>query len=542
MKNILSLILTAICILTACSGENKETETAVSSLTMNQPSVELLVGETIQLSATVVPSNATQSSITWSTSKPSVASVSNSGLVKALETGNATITAAAGGKTASCNVTVTDKSGSTPDPMPGDPEVAVTEGASSITECSAKFLGHVNLSSGQNSDTKYGFEYTSTDFSSEVSSIFAENVDSNGKFSATPEDLKSNTTYYYRAFIQTNGVRTFGDAKSLKTPDFTASVSLTGAEDVTYYTAVIKGKVSVSSVGNLTKAVTVYCDRRYSDADGLIGEGHSYEASVSSDGSFFAEIPLMLYNTEYHYTALAVVHDKEFKSNVKTFKTEDFPYYAEAVDLGLSANWSTCNLGSLEPWERGFCYAWGETEEKDEYTWENYKWGKGQENSWVTKYCTNPEYGPLDNKIVLDPEDDVAHVKLGGEWRMPTREEIFELMNLCTWEWYDDYKGTGAKGFLVTSNMEGFEDKSIFLPTTFFNGKFNDYRNGGVNYSTSSLGNYSMVAWEIIKPIYNDCLSSDINGPHLGAGYRMHGRGIRPVCDSGRKLGQEEPE
>ena len=51
MKNILSLILTAICILTACSGENKETETAVSSLTMNQPSVELLVGETIQLSA-----------------------------------------------------------------------------------------------------------------------------------------------------------------------------------------------------------------------------------------------------------------------------------------------------------------------------------------------------------------------------------------------------------------------------------------------------------------------------------------------------------
>ena len=546
MKNSLTLILSicTICFLSACSGENKETDTPVSSITMNQPSVELLKGESIQLSATVVPSNATLSSITWSTSKPSVATVSNSGLVTAVDSGNASITAAAGGKTTSCSVTVSVKSDSdepdhtTPDP---DPEVTVTDEVSAITEFSALLHGHANLSPDKKDSAKYGFEYTSSDFSSEVNTVFADKADPSGKFSATPEDLKSNTIYFYRAFVQVNGVRTYGEAKSFSTPDFTISVTLSGTGELSYNTAVVKGKVTVNSVGQLKTHVIVCVSKDVSDHDGLMSDGDAYLATVSSDGSFQCEVPNLHYNTKYYYLAGAVVHDKEVQSPIGSFLTEDFPYYAEEVDLGLSANWSTCNLGALNPWERGFCYAWGETEEKDSYTWANYKWGKGEENSYVTKYCTNPDYGTLDNKIVLDPEDDAAHVKLGGNWRMPTREEIDELMNLCTWVWYDNYNGTGAMGYLVTSNMEGFEDKSIFIPTTLYNGKVNDSRLGGVNYSSASLGNYSKIPWEEILPVFNDCISADVNGPQLGGGYRMHGRGIRPVCDSGRKIGEEDP-
>ena len=88
-----------------------------------------------------------------------------------------------------------------------------------------------------------------------------------------------------------------------------------------------------------------------------------------------------------------------------------------AVDLGLSVYWATCNLresgfvGSPEAY--GDYYAWGETETKSEYNWSIYKWCNGSYDS-LTQYNTNSSYGTVDNKTILDPEDDVAHVKLGG--------------------------------------------------------------------------------------------------------------------------------
>ena len=65
---------------------------------------------------------------------------------------------------------------------------------------------------------------------------------------------------------------------------------------------------------------------------------------------------------------------------------------------------------------------------------------------------------------MLELEDDVAHVILGGKWRMPTDDEWAELLNNCTRTWTDNYNGTGVKGRIVTSNIEGYKDKSIFLP------------------------------------------------------------------------------
>ena len=66
----------------------------------------MIIGETVQLTATVTPSNATDKEITWSSSKQSVATVSTTGLVSAVAEGVSTITAAAGGKTGSCTITV----------------------------------------------------------------------------------------------------------------------------------------------------------------------------------------------------------------------------------------------------------------------------------------------------------------------------------------------------------------------------------------------------------------------------------------------------
>lgn len=101
--------------------------TAVTSVTLNKEDLNLEVGKTGKLTATVLPASAADKSITWSSSKTDVASVSSNGTVTAKKAGTAVITATAtNGKSASCTVTVT---GGTTDPDPGQPETTVSASA-----------------------------------------------------------------------------------------------------------------------------------------------------------------------------------------------------------------------------------------------------------------------------------------------------------------------------------------------------------------------------------------------------------------------------
>ena len=93
----------------ALSCENAPEEIAVTEVTVSQPTAELIVGESVKLSATVTPSDATNQSISWISSSISIATVTNDGLVAAVAEGKATIKATAGGKFASCVVTVRKK-------------------------------------------------------------------------------------------------------------------------------------------------------------------------------------------------------------------------------------------------------------------------------------------------------------------------------------------------------------------------------------------------------------------------------------------------
>lgn len=163
----------------------------------------------------------------------------------------------------------------------------------------------------------------------------------------------------------------------------------------------------------------------------------------------------------------------------------------EYVDLGLSVNWATCNIGAERPEEYGDYYSWGEIEPKRSYAWDNYIHSNGS-NKKLTKYCSDSSYGDkgfTDNKTSLDPEDDVAHIKLGKGWRIPTREEFEELMQNCTWTWNTL---NGVNGYLVTSNKSGYTDRSIFLPASglrslsnlFFVGQYGFY------WSTTTSNNF----------------------------------------------------
>lgn len=190
---------------------------------------------------------------------------------------------------------------------------------------------------------------------------------------------------------------------------------------------------------------------------------------------------------------------------------------SQAVDLGLSVKWSSLNLGAVSPEDYGAYFAWGETGTKENYNWSTYKWSNGSSTT-LTKYNTKSSNGTVDNKTVLDPEDDVAHVKLGGKWRMPTDEEWSELKTQCTWTWTTQ---KGVKGYLVTSKKNG---NSIFLPAAGYrlNASLSNAGAYGYYWSSSLRTDYPYYAWYVLFyscPVYRSYYD------------RFLGLSVRPVTE-----------
>ena len=200
------------------------------------------------------------------------------------------------------------------------------------------------------------------------------------------------------------------------------------------------------------------------------------------------------------------------------------------VDLGLPSGtlWATTNVGAATPEECGYYFAWGETEQKDDYDWDTYQWSNGTRYNVLTKYCNKSNYGYngfVDNLTELEPEDDAATANWGGAWRMPTIEEVKNLLDNCTWEWQAAGNTTfgGVAGYKVTSNKAGYTDKYIFLPAS-------GVRTGVTFINAGSYGYY----WSATL------CSVDARGAFLlrfGSGnhnwlydYRFNGRSVRPVC------------
>lgn len=106
----------------------------------------------------------------------------------------------------------------------------------------------------------------------------------------------------------------------------------------------------------------------------------------------------------------------------------------KTIDLGLPSSllWVDRNIGASSPEESGLYFHWGDTqgytaeqvgdgEGLKAFSWADYKWSVDGSSSNFSKYNAS------DSKTVLDPEDDAAHVNMGGNWRMPTFEECKEL-------------------------------------------------------------------------------------------------------------------
>ena len=225
--------------------------------------------------------------------------------------------------------------------------------------------------------------------------------------------------------------------------------------------------------------------------------------------------------------ALTIADVTALISLIKIIDSIGNPNGHEYVDLGLpsGALWATCNVGASTPEESGDFYAWGEIETKDTYKWATYKWCNGDacnsSNQTLTKYCDFGGYGTVDGKITLELEDDVAHVKWGGDWHIPTEEEFQELIDNCNTEWIEQSDGTHVYKFT------GNNGNSIVIPaagqysgTSFSKDKFYYW---GADLRKNSQNKYTPCTLAVALAYESD------NEAKLYGPQRYRGLPVRPV-------------
>ena len=173
------------------------------------------------------------------------------------------------------------------------------------------------------------------------------------------------------------------------------------------------------------------------------------------------------------------------------------------VDLGLPSGvkWATCNVGAETPTGFGDYFAWGETSPKAEYTWEN-----------------SVTYGEQMSDISGNAQYDAATANWGGSWRMPTREQMQELVDHCEWEW------TQVNG-VYGSKVTGPNGSCIFLPAA--GGRYGS----SLGYDGSYGFCWSSTPYDDYYGNYAYGLGFLDGSEYVSSYYRYNGLTVRPLTE-----------
>lgn len=318
-----------------------------------------------------------------------------------------------------------------------------------------------------------------------------------------------NTSYRYSGH-SIRAVRIPNDDTSATLP----TVVTGNATNVTTTSATLNGEITGDGNDEIIARGFVYGT---SPTNLSIGE----QCGVGT-GRYSVDIAGLVIGITYYYRAYATNNVGTAYGNIKTFETVETQLNGhDYVDLGLPSGtlWSTCNVGADSPEGYGDYFAWGETSSKSNYNWNTYSWCNGS-SSTLTKYCNNSSYGYngfTDNLLTLDASDDAATANWGSAWRMPTYDELNELMTNCTITWTTQ---NGVNGQLFT----GTNGNSIFLPAAgdHNNSSLNSDGYGGRYWSSSIDENHPYYAWYLRFASDYDCYMYDY-------GQRYSGHSVRPV-------------
>ena len=231
----------------------------------------------------------------------------------------------------------------------------------------------------------------------------------------------------------------------------------------------------------------------------------------------------------------------------------------KTIDLGLPSGtlWADRNIGATDIYDGGKLFQWGDPTPYDipehtdgaisgdqkAFSWNNYKWNPSGDASTFTKY------DGIDGKTTLDPEDDAAHVNMGGTWKMPTKEQVTELFKGTTqelyaklndnsdpvkvadgaynendgyvsWTYIDEHTSVEANGKLAYIVLTSRKNSNfLVVPSSVYAGGNVNPVGGGGDFWSSSLDSFNVNgAWG--GYFDNDYYGVNSNGRFVGVGVR----------------------
>lgn len=225
------------------------------------------------------------------------------------------------------------------------------------------------------------------------------------------------------------------------------TITMNEATNINYTNVVISGTFE-GDYDHASAYGVIYAKTK----EGLDIEGNSKKETEGApkNNTFSYELSSLDEATTYYYVGYALVEGSYVYSDTLTFTTLSHFPVAEYVDLGLSVKWASWNMGASSDKEVGGYYGWGDaTGEETRKSNIYYAVGNTSTNIGGSNY-------------------DLAHVKWGDKWRMPTQAEFEELQS-CTWESTSNYKDSGLSGWIIYGKKgSGYENNCIFLPKAGF--------------------------------------------------------------------------
>ena len=363
--------------------------------------------------------------------------------------------------------------------------------------------------SGQNSKVHIWTSNLNTNANVENDNAYASNF--NGSSRVIAPNTSRYLGYAIRPIAKYNAE--FGDTKFYLSTDSTnwqvgnANPRLVGS---------VTGLDALGEGATVTRGFLVTFDKNPETTLKALADGGNSQkvtevvaTSSNTDDSFRGTI-VYAKDTTYFYRAYVKIEkagepDAYYYGNIRR-------YGLELVDMGNGVKWATLNVGAQISSDYGDRYAWGEKTVKSYYYEDTYTYySNGYENI---------------GSDISGSSRDVAHTKWGGTWRMPTNAEMNWLVDNCTWTWGSV---DGQPGYTVTSNVEGYEDKQIFLPAAGYQSKsFYEQINTGCYYWTSAVDSANGFS----KNLYGS--STEKNTDKIE---RYLGLSVRPVTTAGSNEG-----
>lgn len=263
----------------------------------------------------------------------------------------------------------------------------------------------------------------------------------------------------------------------------------------TYVDFDVDFKIDMDSYVNVKDVKVVLYNKRSQIAYGSSGTPTSNAVSVKVEGSIeksqFDKNGELLLDYAIIPKGSLLIEDTGFEIVEKTVRLKltntmcPDSHHPHAIDLGLPSGtkWACCNVGATTPEGYGGYYAWAETSEKSVYLPITYQYCTGVDTDGDGWYDKNISFQNIGTDIA-GTSYDVAHVRMGGPWRIPSIVQQQELKNYCSRTWTQQ---NGVYGILVKGKNGG----QLFLPAAGYRYDSDLYRAGSVgDYWSSSLSPY----------------------------------------------------